>query len=63
MSAPFAWDELADVDPRDLTLATVPERFATIGDPHQGIDEQAFGLEPLLEWADRFERDAELPGE
>nr|WP_238335842.1 non-homologous end-joining DNA ligase [Serinicoccus kebangsaanensis] len=63
VSTPFAWDELDDIDPQDLTLATVPERFATIGDPHEAIDEQAFGLEPLLEWAERFEQDAEPPPE
>jgi len=31
----------------------VPERFARLGDLHAGIDDRAFSLEPLLEWADR----------
>jgi DNA ligase D-like protein (predicted polymerase) len=57
VSAPVTWDELADVDTDDFTIATVPERFAKIGDPHAAIDDEAFSLEPLLEWAERDERD------
>ena len=43
--------------PRELTIATVPERFARLGDLHAGIDDRAFSLEPLLEWAERDERE------
>ncbi len=57
VSTPVAWDELDDVEPRELTIATVPERFARLGDLHAEIDERAFSLEPLLEWAQRDERD------
>jgi DNA ligase D len=53
VSTPIAWDELDDVQPRECTIATVPARFARIGDPHAGIDEAPFSLEPLLEWAER----------
>lgn len=53
VSAPFAWSELADVQPGELTLATVPARFEAIGDPHATIDDVSYGLETLLEWADR----------
>jgi DNA primase len=54
VSTPIFWDELDDaLDPREFTIATVPARFATIGDPHAGIDDAAFSLEPLLEWAAR----------
>ncbi|GAA4514491.1 non-homologous end-joining DNA ligase [Actinoallomurus oryzae] len=60
VSAPVTWDELPDVDTDDFTIATVPERFAKIGDPHATIDDEAFSLEPLLEWADRDERDRGL---
>ena len=63
VSTPIGWDELADVEPRELTIATVPERFAALGDLHAGIDEAAFSLEPLLEWADRDELEPEPPGE
>jgi DNA ligase D len=53
VSAPIRWDELDDVDPRELTIASVPERYARLGDLHEGIDEAVFSLTPLLEWADR----------
>jgi DNA ligase D-like protein (predicted polymerase) len=55
VSTPIAWDELDDVEPAELTIGTVPERFAALGDLHAGIDEAVFSLEPLLEWADRDE--------
>ncbi|MEV8632518.1 non-homologous end-joining DNA ligase [Streptosporangium sp. NPDC051023] len=54
VSAPLTWDELADAEPRDFDIRTVPARFAKLGDVHAAIDEQAFSIEPLLEW---FERD------
>jgi DNA primase len=53
VSTPIAWDEIDDVEPASLTIATVPERFAQLGDLHAAIDDRAFSLEPLLEWADR----------
>ncbi|GAA0223088.1 non-homologous end-joining DNA ligase [Saccharothrix mutabilis subsp. mutabilis] len=53
VSTPIRWDEIDDVDPRDCTIATVPARFAELGDLHAGIDDAVFSLEPLLEWADR----------
>jgi DNA ligase D len=53
VSAPIGWDELDDVVPRELTIATMSERYARLGDLHAGIDETAFSLEPLLEWAER----------
>jgi DNA ligase D-like protein (predicted polymerase) len=57
VSAPVAWDEVADVDPEDLTIQTVPERFRSVGDPGAAIDERAYPLEPLLELAERQERE------
>ena len=53
VSTPFEWDELDAIDPRELTLATVPARFAKTGDPHAAIDDTAYRLDTLLEWADR----------
>ena len=44
------------MQPRELTIATMPQRFAKLGDLHAGIDEAVFSLEPLLEWAERDER-------
>ena len=58
VSTPITWEEIDAVEPRELTIATVPERFARLGDLHAGIDDQAFSIEPLLDWAARDERDA-----
>ena len=55
VSTPIAWDEVDDVEPRELTLATVPARYAAKGDLHAGIDDTAFRLDELLEWAERDE--------
>ncbi|WP_265442965.1 non-homologous end-joining DNA ligase [Flexivirga meconopsidis] len=57
VSTPIDWSELDDVDPRDCTIATVPARFAERGDLHSTIDDQAFGLDQLLEWANRDARE------
>jgi DNA ligase D-like protein (predicted polymerase) len=57
VSAPVTWEELADVDTDDFTIASMPERFAKAGDVHATIDDEAFSLETLLEWAERDERD------
>jgi len=57
VSTPITWDEAEDVMPVDLTIATVPARFAALGDLHAGIDDVAYSLETLLEWAERDERD------
>ena len=58
VSTPIRWDEIDEVIPSELTIASVPQRFATLGDLHQGIDDVAFSLEPLLEWAQRDEHNA-----
>ncbi|WP_343074673.1 non-homologous end-joining DNA ligase [Nakamurella aerolata] len=57
VSTPIRWAEIPDVDPRDFTIRTVPARFAELGDLHAGIDEAVFSLAPLLEWAERDERE------
>jgi DNA ligase D-like protein (predicted polymerase) len=64
VSTPIRWDEVADVDPRDFTIATVPARFAELGDLHAAIDDHPFDIAPLLEWAARDEAaGAEVPQE
>ncbi|MFL5829206.1 MAG: non-homologous end-joining DNA ligase [Solirubrobacteraceae bacterium] len=55
VSTPIRWEEIDDVEPQEFTIATVPARFAELGDLHAGIDEAVFSLEPLLEWAERDE--------
>jgi DNA ligase D-like protein (predicted polymerase) len=56
VSAPLDWDEVDDCDPGDFTLATMPRRFAKIGDRHARIDEHAGKLDALLELSARDER-------
>ena len=55
VSTPITWDEIESVDPREFTIATVPARFERLGDLHAAIDDMAFSLAPLLEWAARDE--------
>jgi DNA ligase D len=57
VSAPVTWEELPDVETEDFTIATMPARFAALGDLHAGIDDVRVRIEPLLEWADRDERE------
>jgi bifunctional non-homologous end joining protein LigD len=57
VSAPLAWDEVADCDPADFTIATMPRRFAEIGDRHADIDAHAGSIEALLELSARHERE------
>jgi DNA ligase D-like protein (predicted polymerase) len=53
VSAPLNWDELAEAAPEDFTVATMPTRFAQLGDRHASIDEVAYSLHPLLELYER----------
>ncbi len=59
VSTPIRWDEVDSVEPDDFTIATVPARFAELGDLHAGIDDAVFDIAPLLEWAERDERAGE----
>jgi DNA ligase D-like protein (predicted polymerase) len=55
VSAPLTWDEVPDCDPADFTIATMPGRFAAIGDPSEGIEGAAGSIQPLLELAAQHE--------
>jgi DNA ligase D len=55
VSTPITWDEVDDIAPKDFTMATVPQRFAELGDLHAGIDQAVFAIDELLEWAARDE--------
>jgi DNA ligase D len=57
VSTPITWDEVKEVVPNDFTIATVPRRFAALGDLHDGIEEAVFSLDTLLSWAERDECD------
>jgi DNA ligase D len=49
VSAPLDWEELDRVAPEDFTVATMPARFAEVGDRHAAIDDVAHSLDPLLD--------------
>jgi DNA ligase D len=55
VSAPLTWDELGEVVPEDFTVASMPARFAAVGDRHTAIDDVAHSLAPLL---DIYDHDA-----
>jgi hypothetical protein len=57
VSAPVTWEEIQECDPADFTLATMPARFAAVGDRHAGIDDAVCSLEPLLELSARHEKE------
>ncbi len=55
VSAPLMWSEVPDAELAAFTVATMPERYARIGDPWAEIDAVAHSLEPLLELSARHE--------
>ncbi|MEO8090099.1 MAG: non-homologous end-joining DNA ligase [Gemmatimonadales bacterium] len=57
VSAPLSWDEVDSCEPGDFTMATMPARFAEIGDRHQDIDRHPGSIEALLELSLRHERE------
>jgi len=62
VSAPLLWAEVPDAEIADFTIATMPARFAELGDVHAAIDdpESLSPLESLLELVERQERDKGL---
>jgi DNA ligase D len=60
VSAPVTWDELGECQPEDFTVATMPARFAEVGDRHDAIDDKHHSLEPLLEIYER-QGDGDMP--
>jgi bifunctional non-homologous end joining protein LigD len=57
VSMPLHWDEVAQVEAEDFTLATVPALYAERGDAGAGIDEAVGSLEGLLELFARDEKE------
>jgi bifunctional non-homologous end joining protein LigD len=51
VSTPLTWDEVPGCDPSLFTIDTVPARFASVGDPWEGIDDAVGSLSALLELA------------
>ncbi len=56
VSAPVRWEELAEAETEDFTMATMPSRFAELGDVHAPMDEAVCDLNVLLEWVERDEK-------
>ena len=56
VSTPLDWDEVADVEPEELRIDTVPARLRTKGDPSAAIDAHAGSLAGLLELVERDEQ-------
>ena len=54
VSTPLFWDEVAECRAEAFTVETVPQRFAALGDPWQGMADAAGSLDSLLELADRL---------
>jgi bifunctional non-homologous end joining protein LigD len=57
VSCPLRWEEVADVEPAELTIQSVPGRLREHGDPSAAIDDDPGSLDGLLELAARDERD------
>ncbi|MFJ7017123.1 non-homologous end-joining DNA ligase [Streptomyces sp. NPDC101117] len=57
VSAPLRWEEVGTAHPRDFDIATMPARFAELGDVHADMDDHRFSLDALLDLANKDERD------
>ncbi|MGH2858888.1 MAG: non-homologous end-joining DNA ligase [Solirubrobacteraceae bacterium] len=60
VSTPLTWDEVADVEPAELTIDTVPGLVERRGDPSAQIDAHAGSLDALLELSQRDESERGL---
>ena len=58
VSTPLSWDELADADPDDYTIVTVPDFMAGRPNPWADIEDVAYSIDGLLDMvkADEEER-------
>jgi DNA ligase D-like protein (predicted polymerase) len=54
VSTPLHWDEVPGCRPEAFTVATVPARYAEIGDPWESMDDHPGRLDALLDLADRL---------
>jgi hypothetical protein len=59
VSAPVTWDEVPACELEDFTLATMPTRFAELGDLAKGIDDEAGSLDALLDLSARHEAEGQ----
>lgn len=63
VSCPITWDELENVNPKDFTILTVPERLKAVGDPWADMNAEPGTVDTLLDWWERDVKDGlgELP--
>lgn len=54
VSTPLRWDEVPGCRPEEFTIATVPGRYADIGDPWEGMDDFPGSLDALLQRAEEL---------
>ncbi|MBX9639816.1 MAG: non-homologous end-joining DNA ligase [Mycobacteriaceae bacterium] len=54
VSTPLRWDEVPGCRPAEFTIATVPDRFAEVGDPWAGMDDASGSLDQLLGLAEEL---------
>ncbi|HMB81710.1 MAG TPA: DNA primase small subunit domain-containing protein, partial [Vicinamibacterales bacterium] len=59
VSAPLTWDEVDVCELGDFTIATMPARFAAIGDRHADIDRHPCSIERVLELSAQQEREGQ----
>jgi DNA ligase D-like protein (predicted polymerase) len=57
VSTPITWDEVPDVEPRELRIDTVPARLRERGDPSAEIDSSVGSLASLIELVRRDEEE------
>jgi DNA ligase D len=57
VSAPLRWEDVFELHPDELTMATVPDRLDRLGDAWEAIDDAPQSLEPMLAMHDRDRAD------
>jgi len=57
VSTPLTWDEVADVEPAELRIDTVPARLRSSGDPSGEIDAHPGSLASLIDLVRRDEEE------
>ncbi|MDP2871434.1 MAG: non-homologous end-joining DNA ligase [Bacillota bacterium] len=53
VSAPIAWEELDTIQPKGLTLRTMPDRVTMVGDLFSGLERTAQDWTPVMEYFGR----------
>ena len=62
VSAPLTWEEVPGAELADFPMNAFAARYRAVGDVMEGLDDEAFPLDPLLELAQKDEA-GDLGGE